>query len=145
VNVWVAIVAVLVLAGCGSDKKATSDDMRVERCVKLMSGGDSGLRTYVETAYCKPFAARGWVHDDGTLSIKAQIEGVSSSCVEASGTPGGQTTTLPCKPDAAMSPLDCGLLRFVQREEVQAYIRDLQRSHKVTCDDGTPLNDLGAG
>jgi hypothetical protein len=38
--------------------------------------------------------------------------------------------------------LDCGLLHLVRRNEVQTYLEELGRP--VECDDGTPLDQLGA-
>jgi hypothetical protein len=39
---------------------------------------------------------------------------------------------------------ECGLLHFVRRAEAQAYIHELTKTHHVVCDDGTPLDELGA-
>jgi hypothetical protein len=49
---------------------------------------------------------------------------------------------VPCEP--SFDPLECALLHFVRRAEAQAYIHELTKSHHVTCDDGTPLDKLGA-
>jgi hypothetical protein len=40
--------------------------------------------------------------------------------------------------------LDCGLLDLVRRSEVSEYVSELQRGRDVRCDDGTPLDLLGA-
>jgi hypothetical protein len=57
-------------------------------------------------------------------------------------TDGGPPVTVPCKP--SFDPFECALLHYVRRAEAQAYIRQLTRKHRVTCDDGTPLDELGA-
>ena len=83
VRIGIAI-AMLVLAGCSSGgKMAAQTDAktasRIERCTQRFldridgDGGPAGggLRSYVERTYCGPFARKGWVYADGTLSIKA--------------------------------------------------------------------------
>ena len=47
-------------------------------------------------------------------------------------------------PDEASVVLDCAVLHVVRREEVQQYVRELERDREVSCDDGTPLERLGA-
>src|SRR5687767_1247159 len=59
------------LAGCGSDNGA---DTRVDRCVeRLLANAEGGetdaARDYARRTYCGQFASRGWVYDDGALSI----------------------------------------------------------------------------
>ena|ERR1700694_1560571 len=151
-----AIAALLVLAGCSfGDKNAQTDAKtasRIERCTQRFLDrvkGDRGamVRSYIEDTYCRPFAENGWVYADGTLSINAHLYLLKggNSCKSETLTPGGQMKTIPCKPVAEMlNPLECAILHQVRRDEVRAYIRMLKRSQTVTCDDGTPLDKLGA-
>ena len=144
-----AIAVVLAIAGCSSgEKRAAQADSRVEHCTQRFLdriGGDAEIRSYVERTYCEPFARKGWVYPDGTLSIGAQLSTLNgSACESVTSTPGGPTTTIPC--DARpLYPLDCAVLQYVRRNEVRAYLHKLERSHSVSCDDGTPLDKLGAG
>jgi hypothetical protein len=154
------------LAGCGGDEgrgEAAAGDAgsatiatAVERCTdRIVSGAESAnsggglgedeLRAYVERTYCAPFARRGWVYEDGTLSLDAYEEGYSEDCAEASA--GEQPRTVPCEElesDGGLEIIDCALLRYVRRAEVQAYLEGLRQSREVECDDGTRLEDLGA-
>jgi hypothetical protein len=105
--------------------------------------GDRGpmVRSYIQRTYCDRFAKHGWVYEDGTLSIKVQdwlLHG--EACSE--GTVGGRTVTVSCEPTYEL--FECGLLHFVRRAEAQAYIHELTKTHHVVCDDGTPLDELGA-
>jgi hypothetical protein len=105
--------------------------------------GDRGpmVRSYVQRTYCDRFAKHGWVYADGTLSIKAELWlDHGTSCSESTGS--GPAVTVPCEPD--FDSFDCALLHFVRKAEVQAYLAKLSKTHQVTCDDGTPLDDLGA-
>lgn len=144
----VVIAALLALTACGSGaKKSTAPSNASERCTERMLArvkGDRGpmVRSYVERTYCNRFAHNGWVYPDGTLSIKAHIWLMNGYACSSGSAGGGQTTTEPCKP--SYDPLECGLLHFVRKSEAQAYIHELQKAHRVTCDDGTPLSDLGA-
>ena len=148
----VAIAVLLVLTGCGSGgKKAARPDAktayRIERCTQRFLDRVKTDRSYIETTYCRPFADKGFVYADGTLSIKAHLYVLSggSSCKSETSTPGGSTKTVPCEPVAEqLNPLECAILHYVRRDEVRAYIRKLQRSQRVSCDDGTPLDKLGA-
>ena len=99
------------------------------------------VRSYVERTYCDRFARKGWIYEDGTLSIKAHLW-LMNGYVCGSSTSDGKPVTVPCKP--SYDPLECGLLHYVRKAEAQAYIHDLSRTHRVTCDDGTPLDKLGA-
>ena len=155
-RIGLAIAVLLALTGCSSgEKKAAQTDARVgsriERCTQRILDrvdGKSGAetRSYVESAYCGPFARKGWIYADGTLSIDAHLDLLNSgACAALRSNPGGSTTTIPCDPRAAMlDPLDCALLHYVRKGEVKAYIRKLERSQSVSCDDGTPLDKLGA-
>jgi hypothetical protein len=153
VRVGLAIAVLLALAGCsfGERKAAQADSpvaSRVERCTQHMLdrvGGGAEVRSYVERTYCGPFARKGWVYADGTMSINAHLYLLNgNACSEMVGTPDGQMTTVPCDPRAAMlDPLECAVLHYVRRDEVRAYIRKLERSQSVSCDDGTPLDKLG--
>lgn len=135
--------------GGGASAEAAS---RVERCVDrllervkpedLAKTTRAVVRRYIERAYCAPFEKRGWVYDDGALSIRAHTE--SGTC---SSSLGGKTRTVPCEELRRRDQhvvLDCGLLHVVRRSEVRKYVEELQRNHEVSCDDGTPLDELGA-
>lgn len=155
-RVGVAIAVLLVLTSCSfGHKNAGQADAqtasRIERCTQRFLDrvkGDRGalVRRYIERTYCGPFARKGWVYADGTLSIKAHLWLVNGyACSAKTSTPGGRTTTIPCDPRAAaLDPLECAVLHNVRRGEVRAYIRKLKRSQSVRCDDGTPLDKLGA-
>jgi hypothetical protein len=159
-----AIVVILVVAGCGSSVNEASTKRggrasaeaasRVERCVdRLMERvkpEDFAKTTravmgrHVERAYCAPFEKRGWVYDDGALSIRAHVVEQPGTC---SSSLGGETRTVSCEELQRMDErlvLDCALLHIVRRSEVRKYIEELQRNHEVSCDDGTPLDELGA-
>ena len=153
-RVWLAIAILLALAGCsfGEKKPAQTEanvTSSVERCTERVLdriGGGAEVRRYVERTYCRPFARKGWVYADGTLSIKAHLYLLNgNACSAMTGAPGGQMTAIPCDPRAALlNPLECAILHYVRKDEVRAYIRKLERSQSVTCDDGTPLDKLGA-
>ena len=91
---WI-VVALLALAltGCGATADETRDETggggeapmsagaAVERCSErllrnaeleeLSAKEREAARRYAESTYCSRFAERGWVHNDGTLSIDA--------------------------------------------------------------------------
>jgi hypothetical protein len=149
VRIGIAIAFLLVLTGCGSGaKNATQGNAKVaactERMLKRIHGGPQ-VKSYIESTYCRPFAQRGWVYADGTLRIDAHLWLLKgSACTSETSTPGGPTITLPCDAQAAaLDPLECAVLHYVRRAEVRAYIRELKRSQRVRCDDGTPLDQLG--
>jgi hypothetical protein len=154
VRVGLAIAVLLALAGCssGENRAAQTDakvSSRVERCTERILdriGGGAEVRSYVDRTYCGPFARKGWVYADGTLSIDAHLYLLNgNACSEMTGTPNGHLTTIPCDPRAALlDPLECALLHYVRKDEVRAYIRQLKRSQSVTCDDGPPLDKLGS-
>ncbi len=155
----IASIAVVVV-GCGSNSSEAHQDTsaaasRVEKCseriVERLASEDSAkttkeeLRRYVETTYCAPFEHRGRIYDDGTLSIAAYLDLVESgSCALAEA--GQETRTVPCEELDRSGPqtLDCAMLHYVRNSEVRKYIEKLQRSREVRCDDGTPLQKLGA-
>lgn len=112
--------------------------------VELSDARREEIRRYVETTYCARFAERGWVYEDGTLSIAAHewLEaGGEEECARLTQT--GQET-VPCE-DGEDPTLDCALLQHVRRSEVREYLEDLRRRvPDVECDDGTPLDKLGS-
>jgi hypothetical protein len=153
------------LAGCGSEEaeratpapaaSSVSVAVAVERCTDRIvaratsdafeAATENEIRAYAKRIYCAPFARRGWVYEDGTLSLAAYEHAYSEECVE--GRAGEPATTVPCderESAAGLAIIDCGLLRYVRRAEVQAYVERLRRAHEVECDDGTPLAELGA-
>lgn len=161
-RVPVVLAALLIAAGCGSSGEsggnaASSDEassaaaLRVEKCVerflaRATSDETDVHRRYIEDTYCSPFEREGWVYEDGTLSIAAYLfvaRGYSEECATSEG---GEGDTVPCAALPADEPvvLDCGLLHLVRREEVQQYVQELERHREVSCDDGTPLERLGA-
>jgi hypothetical protein len=154
VRIGLAIAVLLALAGCGGEKTAALPKVeaspRAERCTQRILdrvSGDNGpkARTYIAGVYCVPFDRKGWVYADGRLSIAAHLYVLKSGvCQEASGTPGGSTTTTKCDPADLLDPLECAVLHYVRKDEVRTYIRKLKRTHSVSCDDGTPLDELGA-
>jgi hypothetical protein len=169
-SVVTAVVA-LTLAGCGATG-GDGDDARsaaaeepapggsaVERCTErfleraeaegLQGVTTEELRRYVEVAYCSPFERRGWVYADGTLSIDAHEwleESGEWECAVATE-PGQPAKRVPCEEveggDEA-TVIDCAGLHHVRRAEVREYVEKLRRRHDVRCDDGTPLEQLGA-
>ena len=141
---------VVALAGCGSTSgEAGREPPRVERCVeRLLRGATTetdAARRYARVTYCAPFESRGWVYDDGALSIAAQRwleEGGSEECATAGED--GQSKTVPCEelePPEGPRVIDCGLLRYVRRSEVRDYLAQLRDD--VECDDGTRVELLG--
>jgi hypothetical protein len=144
---------VLLVAGCGSGEDAGEDEaaVRVERCIeRFLERAESAelpeadFRRYAESAYCRPFEREGWIYEDGTLSIAAHMESGSEECVQAESD--GETETVPCEEPDGGGPLvlDCAILHLVRRDEVQEYVRQLEQSREVSCDDGTALDRLGA-
>ncbi len=155
---FVALFA-LALTGCGaragdSGEKASatteapaSASSTVERCTeRLLANADveelseserEAVRRYAEQTYCARFAERGWVYDDGTLSIEAHKwleEGGEEHCMEAveEGQPAKPARTVPCEQFADEGQAiigDCALLRHVRRSEVRRYLEELSREH----------------
>jgi hypothetical protein len=174
---WI-VVALLALAltGCGATADETRDETggggeasmsagaAVERCSErllrnaeleeLSAKEREAARRYAESTYCARFAERGWVYDDGTLSIDAYrwlAEAGEEVCAEAEaaqeGEPAGPVRTVPCdEVDAGEDPgiIECAGLEYVRESEVREYLDGLQRRHgSVECEDGTPLADVG--
>ena len=157
-RIGLAIAFLLVLAGCGGEEKAAQPTVqaspRAERCTQRILDrveGDNGAeaRAYIDRVYCVPFDRKGWVYPDGTLSIAAHLYVLNSGTCAESSVSGGSTTTTtttPTKCDRAdlLNPLECAVLHYVRKDEVRAYLRKLERKQSVRCDDGTPLDELGA-
>jgi hypothetical protein len=157
----VAVALIPFAAGCGStadnagqgsgDAKPADVTSRVERCterfMRRASAKDSTdeVRRYATRTYCKPFDKRGWVHEDGTLSIDS-YRYVQSSGTCATAAPGQPAQTVPCEELDPGGPLilDCAILHLVPRTEVRTYVAKLGRNREVQCDDDTPLSELGA-
>ncbi|MGH7717568.1 MAG: hypothetical protein ACREON_01820 [Gemmatimonadaceae bacterium] len=57
----------------------------------------------------------------------------------------GGTETVPCEEleGDGLLELDCAILHLVPRNEVRAYLGELEGSREVSCD-GTALDQLGA-
>jgi hypothetical protein len=160
-------VILVIAAGCGTggdtgqDAGVSSDESseatsRIERCVErfLERAAADGLaeadvRRYIESTYCSRFEREGWIYDDGTLSIAAHVAFVDSGSSEGCETAqvGEEAETVPCEElegDGGPLFLDCAILHFVRRGEVRQYLAELERSREVSCDDGTPIDRLGA-
>ena len=156
------VIALVVVAACGGEQKngppesrgGETASARVERCterfLRRARPGDARpeeVRRYVEATYCAPFAKRGWVYEDGTLSIASQrwLE-ESGSEVCATAAPGRPAESVPCEALEGPGPrvIECALLHHVRRSEVRSYVAELRRENEVECDDGTPLAELGA-
>jgi hypothetical protein len=174
---WIlAAVIALAATGCGATAgdaidegsttgKAAASAPAVERCTeRLLRDADStalteeereAVRRYAETTYCSRFAERGWVYDDGTLSIEAHKwleQAGEEECAQAEAAPEGGPAkpgrTVPCdefNPGGAKMIAGCALLHHVRRSEVREYLDQLRRRHgNVECEDSTPLAELGA-
>ena len=130
----------VALAGCGANA-GEGESSRADRCTdRLLAGAEStrAARRYVRNTYCELFASRGWVYEDGALSVDAQrwvVQGGSESCESA--TESGQGETVRCEES---NVIDCALLHHVRRSEVREYLATLGRD--VECDDET-LEQLG--
>jgi hypothetical protein len=160
----VVLAVALVVAGCGSSgesgenaassgEASTAAAPRVEKCVeRLLARATSDalteteVRRYIEGTYCSPFEREGWVYEDGTLSIAAYLFLARGSSEECATAEVGEGETVPCGELPGDGPvvLDCAVLHAVRREEAQQYVRELERHREVSCDDGTPLERLGA-
>ena len=145
----VAALALVVVVAPACTLTADDDSMptSVERCVDRMTervdrsgpATDAELRRYVERTYCRMFARRGWLHADGRLRISGARKMLAGSedC-EPRHQGCGRLATSPVI-------LDCAILHLVPRREVRPFIqRLLRRRVAVQCDDGTPLDRLGA-
>jgi hypothetical protein len=156
----VVLSAALVVAGCGAGREpggnagssingSTTAEPRVERCVERFfaqatsdASTEVNVRRYIERTYCSPLERQGWVYEDGTLKIGAYlflVKGGSEGCVSD-----GATVSCDEPPADASVVLDCAVLHVVRRNEVQQYVKELERHHEVSCDDGTPIERLGA-
>ena len=159
-----SIVFALVLTSCG----ATSDDGRDTKTAPEARGSPASLsdkcterliagvpevereqaRHYVEATYCARFADRGWVYDDGALSIEAHmwLENAGEEECALATPPGEPAKTIPCERFDERGPYfiaDCGLLKHVRASDVRTYLDELRRRYgTVQCEDGTPLNGL---
>jgi hypothetical protein len=165
----VATVSALVLAGCGgtggdahngasttAERQAAPPSL-VEKCTerflrRVPEAEREDARRYVEVTYCSRFAGRGWVYDDGALSIEAHKwleEGGEEECAKAApeSEPAKPARTVPCEELNRGGPKligDCNLLHYVRRSEVRDYVEKLRHRHgDVDCEDGTPLDELG--
>lgn len=150
----------VVAVGCsfgGDGAEASRSDRCVDRFMQRVEPGRDDdeqrpvIERYVRVTYCDRFAREGWVYEDGTLSIDAQrwlVDGVACSAGDGETGDGETLRGEECQRLAAEGgdpTIDCALLHHVRKGEVQAYLRDLQRRRPVECDDGTPLDELGAG
>ncbi len=138
------VAALGAIAGCGGGSKSTT---REDRCVERMmaraevKGHRSEVEAYARRTYCAPFVGKGWVYADGTLSIDAQ-EWLVKGGTCATSENGQPSHTVPCEEmNAGSTTIDCGMLHYVRRSEVQEYLRQVGAKQ---CDDGTPLAQLGA-
>ena len=155
----------LALAGCGTPGDDGRDEAtgaeasavsRVETCTeRLVEGANTEgltdaekeeLRRYTEMTYCARFGKRGWIYADGTLSIAAHNwlnEGREEDCGTVTEAGGEE---VPCEDvEGGPKDVDCALLHHVRRSEVRDYVEELRRRQgNVECDDGTPLDELGA-
>ena len=158
----------LALAGCGATAEGegpggapAAQASAVERCTDRLLGDleleelskeeAEATRRSTESTYCAPFAERGWVYEDGTLSIDAHTwlgRAGEEVCAEAGEGQEGPGTTVSCdEADEGEGGTidDCALLRHVRASEVREYLDGLERRHGgVACEDGTRLADLGA-
>jgi hypothetical protein len=167
---WIAAtVFALALAGCGgtsgdpgerastiAETQAAAPSL-VDKCAERLLARvpepeRQEARHYVEVTYCSRFAERGWVYDDGALSIEAHKwleKGGEEECAEAvpESEPAKPARTVPCEELDEGGPKlieDCSFLHYVRRSEVRAYVEELRRRYgDVRCEDGTPLEALG--
>lgn len=137
-----AVATTLLATGCGASSNQSPAEARVERCTERFleraKSDTAEVRRYVETTYCARFEQRGWIHDDGTLSLDAYTKIGTEECARVDAN--GEAQAVPCEEGEAQV-LDCALLHLVRRAKVRAYVARL--SAKAHCDDGTPLDDLG--
>lgn len=133
VSLRLAVAAILFLAvGCDANEDSASESTSpVARCSeRFLQEADEAVtadaRRYVEVTYCKPFDARGWVYDDGTLSIDAYLQ-LESGGTCASGTAGEPARTIPCEDlEQGYGPrmLDCAALQHCSEERGQGVPRE---------------------
>lgn len=141
-------------SGTGAGEATPPDADKIERCTdRLLTNADdpraakaNDARQYAERTYCSPFAERGWVYDDGALSINAYrwlTAAGSESCSSAEA--GEPARTVPCDelaPPGQLEELDCALLHHVRKSEVAQFLSET-RPRPARCDDGTPVIELG--
>ena len=146
-----AALTLVVSAGCAFERGDGAAASRVERCTDSIVEraeprglSEDDLRRYVERTYCSRFEEEGWIYDDGTLSIDVHTDTRAEECAVAE--PGKPSRTVPCEQlESGFEVLDCAILHHVRKSEVQAHLAELMRRHTgVQCDDGTPLDELGA-
>lgn len=149
-SIRIAIVAILAVTAAGCSWGSNGTDKLVDSCTKRLLAQSTRtvpralVRRYVQTAYCKPFAKRGWLHENGTFSIDA-YRSATRSRVCAAGGAGDPARRVPCDQvdSAGLLVLDCAFLRLVSRDEVVPYLTRLQQKREIRCDDDTPLSQLG--
>jgi hypothetical protein len=120
-GIALVLLGLVVLTGCGSTEKGEAGDSPlVAQCVHRMLERAEGepkrvVRDYLRRTYCEPFAKSGWVHADGTISIRAHEWLLGAGTCEKAD----NTTTLPCdsRTEQEAPLLECGLLHFVRRSE----------------------------
>jgi len=154
----VLLLAVVVAAGCSLGREE-AEASRVDRCVdRLLSRATPETLTperravaerYARETYCERFEREGWVNEDGTLSIDAHrwlVDGMRCA-VGGDGEPDREVDCEELAERERDPMLDCALLHHVRDEEVQAYVREVERRRGVEpeCDDGTPVDELGVG
>jgi hypothetical protein len=101
-------------------------------------------RRYARNTYCARFEHKGWVYEDGALSIAVQTW-LEKGARCATGGEGVPARPVPCKPElrGGVRVLECALLHSVRRSEVRDYIDRLRTNGAVECNDGTALDELG--
>jgi hypothetical protein len=150
------LICAATLAACGSHARRHASpppptNNRVERCVDRLVAGSSVqsadralARRYVRDTYCRRFDQKGWVYEDGALKLAAHLWlQKGGKCAE--GVAGQPAKVVPCKTERSggVLTIECGLLRVVRRSEVRRYLRRLQSTGRVVCDDGRALASLG--
>jgi hypothetical protein len=158
------IFAGAVLSACGSTGGERRDEVqstverspaatsRIERCVDRLlqaattrDASKEEVRRYARNTYCARFEKKGWIYEDGALSIAAQRWLDEGARCARSGE-GEPTRTVSCVEErlaAGDRTIDCALLRVVRRSEVRQYIAGIRTSGAVECDDGSALDKLG--
>ncbi len=165
VRVYLAVLILCAtVSACGSGSSGLRDETpssarlspaaasRIERCVDRLlrnttrqnAADKEAARRYARKTYCARFEEKGWVYEDGAVSIAAQAWlDQGATCVR--GGEGEPTRTVPCEVDRSggVQTLDCALLHIVRRSEVREYVDRLETNGAVKCDDGTALGKLG--
>jgi hypothetical protein len=125
----IAVLA-LALVGCGAkDDRESAGEMtadaasRVDTCsdrlvahveTEGLSDAEKGeIRRYARTTYCSRFAGRGWVNDDGTLSIAAQEAMQAGGEEKCAGMTETGEETVPCEQNGTKrSSIACSFTSF---------------------------------